>query len=116
MADKRVTDLPSASEVHDSDLFLLEQSGVAKKLPGEIFRQYAHDIAGADFNAQNHLILILKDGTQVDAGVFPAGPGTGDMLASTYDPAGGRKQVAFKSDMFTALVVKDGLLCAVYNG
>ena len=32
-----------------------------------------------------------------------AGSGTGDMLASTYDPAGGARQVAFAADMVTSL-------------
>ncbi len=79
MADKRVTDLPSASEVHDSDLFLLEQSGVAKKLPGETFRQYAHDIESATINAQFHLILTLKGGETLDAGMLPTGFRAGSM-------------------------------------
>lgn len=36
----------------------------------------------------------------------PAGAGTGDMTESTYDPAGGRRQVAFDSDL--AAVAKSG--------
>ena len=101
MADKEISSLPAATSITDADLFVLLQSGAAKKLTGEILRKYAHDIDSASINAQGHLILTLKGGETVDAGTLPAGPGTGDMLASIYDAAQGRKQVAFKTDLDT---------------
>ena len=36
MADKRIQDLPSASSVQLNDLFVLEQSGAAKSLTGQV--------------------------------------------------------------------------------
>lgn len=99
MADKEISSLPAATNITDADLFVLQQSGSAKSLTGELLRQYAHDIDSASINAQGHLILTLKGGETVDAGTLPAGPGTGDMLASIYDAAQGRKQMAFKTDL-----------------
>lgn len=101
MADKEISSLPAASNITDADLFVLQQSGTAKSLTGELLRQYAHDIESASINALGHLILTLKGGETVDAGTLPAGPGTGDMLASIYDAAQGRKQVAFEADLDT---------------
>ena len=40
MADKRINELPAASAVSPVDLFVLEQSGVAKKLTGTILEQW----------------------------------------------------------------------------
>lgn len=40
MADKRINELPAASAVSAADLFVLEQSGVAKKLTGDILEQW----------------------------------------------------------------------------
>src|SRR5690606_4628217 len=47
-------------------------------------------------------------GDQGDPG--PAGSGTGDMLASTYDPSGGARQVAFADELTDAGVTDHGLL------
>ena len=40
MADKRINELPAASAVSAADLFVLEQSGVAKKLTGDTLEQW----------------------------------------------------------------------------
>ena len=40
MADKTISELPSASQVTPSDLFVLEQSGTAKKLTGQILENW----------------------------------------------------------------------------
>lgn len=40
MADKRIDDLTQALAVNDDDLFVLEQSGEAKKLPGKTLLKY----------------------------------------------------------------------------
>lgn len=54
-----------------------------------------------------HLIVTLSDGTEFDAGALPAGQGSGDMLASIYDPQGKAtdifKAIALKQDTITAL-------------
>ena len=106
MADKEISSLPAATSITNADLFVLQQSGTAKSLTGAILRQYAHDIESASINAQGHLILTLKGGETVDAGTLPAGPGTGDMLASIYDAAQGRKQVAFKDETDAAIAAE----------
>ena len=43
MADKAITDLTQAQQITDEDLFVLEQSGEAKKLPGSKLVKYAKD-------------------------------------------------------------------------
>lgn len=43
MADKAITDLTQALQITDDDLFVLEQSGEAKKLPGSKLVKYAKD-------------------------------------------------------------------------
>ena len=43
MADKAITDLTQAQQITDDDLFVLEQSGEAKKLKGSQVVQYAKD-------------------------------------------------------------------------
>lgn len=43
MADKAITDLTQATQITDDDLFVLEQGGEAKKLPGSKLVKYAKD-------------------------------------------------------------------------
>lgn len=43
MADKAITDLTQAQQITDEDLFVLEQGGEAKKLPGSKLVKYAKD-------------------------------------------------------------------------
>lgn len=54
-----------------------------------------------------HLIVTLSDGSEFDAGALPAGQGSGDMLASVYDPQGKAtdifKAIDLKQDVITAL-------------
>ena len=40
MADKSISELTQATEVTDSDLFVLQQGNVAKKLPGSTLKNY----------------------------------------------------------------------------
>lgn len=48
-----------------------------------------------------HLIVTLSDGTSYDAGYCrgASGAGTGDMLASTYDPQNKQKPALFQGDV-----------------
>lgn len=46
MADRPINKLPAASTVYDSDLFVLDQNGIAKKMTGEMFRKYFLKVAG----------------------------------------------------------------------
>ena len=48
MADKAITDLTQAQQITDDDLFVLEQSGEAKKLKGSQVVQYAKDAVAAE--------------------------------------------------------------------
>ena len=43
MADKAITDLTQAQQITGEDLFVLEQGGEAKKLPGSKLVKYAKD-------------------------------------------------------------------------
>lgn len=46
MADKPINKLPAATTVYDTDLFVLDQGGMAKKMTGEMFRKYFLKVAG----------------------------------------------------------------------
>ena len=48
MADKAITDLTQAQQITGDDLFVLEQSGEAKKLKGSQVVQYAKDAVAAE--------------------------------------------------------------------
>ena len=48
MADKAITDLTQATQITNEDLFVLEQSGEAKKLKGSQVVQYAKDAVAAE--------------------------------------------------------------------
>ena len=48
MADKAITDLTQATQITSEDLFVLEQSGEAKKLKGSQVVQYAKDAVAAE--------------------------------------------------------------------
>ena len=48
MADKRIADLTQAQQITNEDLFVLEQSGEAKKLKGSQVVQYAKDAVAAE--------------------------------------------------------------------
>ena len=48
MADKAITDLTQAQQITDDDLFVLEQSGEAKKLKGSQVVQYAKDAVATE--------------------------------------------------------------------
>lgn len=48
MADKAITDLTQATQITNEDLFVLEQSGEAKKLKGSQVVQYAKDSVAAE--------------------------------------------------------------------
>ena len=40
MADKSITELTQATEITDSDLFVLQRGGTAKKLTGSTLKDY----------------------------------------------------------------------------
>ena len=51
MADKLISDLTQALQINNEDLFVLEQSGEAKKLKGARLVKYAQDAVGAQVTA-----------------------------------------------------------------
>lgn len=59
MADRQISDLVAATSVQDADLFVLEQSGTAKKLTGLIFLQWLVQQADGHGGIQS----IAKTGT-----------------------------------------------------
>lgn len=42
MADKQINELTAATQIHDTDLFVLQQNGTAKKLTGQLFNEFIH--------------------------------------------------------------------------
>ena len=59
MADRAITDLPEASAVTTSDLFVLQQSGAAKKVTGETL---IHDLSAA-LEAHGGVVSVVKRST-----------------------------------------------------
>ena len=64
MADKRISELPNLASIQDDAMFVVEYNGVAYHLTGKQFKAFAESLGGGS-NGE-----------------------TGDMDASTYDPAG----------------------------
>ena len=74
MADKAITDLTQATQITGDDLFVLEQSGEAKKLKGSQVVQYAKDSVAAEVqgvkeyadNAKASADAAAKDATRAE--------------------------------------------------
>lgn len=74
MADKRIADLTQAQQITNEDLFVLEQSGEAKKLKGSQVVQYAKDSVAAEVqgvkeyadNAKASADAAAKDATRAE--------------------------------------------------
>lgn len=75
MADRKISELPKASTIIDTDKFLLEQDSQAKMLEAYLFRQYA-EIAGRNAAGQ------LKQGDKGEKGE------TGNGIVSIAKTAG----------------------------
>lgn len=86
MADKRIDDLTQALQITNEDLFVLEQSGEAKKLKGSQVVQYAKDSVAAEVqgvkeyadNAKASADAAAKDATRAEA----AAQGIDDKVAA----------------------------------
>lgn len=70
MADKAITDLTQAQQITDDDLFVLEQSGEAKKLKGSQVVQYAKDAVAAEVQGVKEYADTAK--TSADAAAASA--------------------------------------------
>lgn len=107
MADKRISELPNLSAIEDSALLVVEFNGVAYKLTGKQFKDFAASVAGSG------------DGSS-------GGSGGGDMVTATYDPDGAVAQAggikAYVSDVVDDLDVPavttddNGKFLRVVNG
>lgn len=82
MADKQISDLVAASAVQVADLFVLEQSGTAKKLTGQILVNYLT----ANVNAHGGItsITIVDSGTPRDGATHTATIHYADTTTSTF--------------------------------
>lgn len=127
--DKRIQDLTAASEINDNDYFVLEQDGEAMKLMGELLKDYinrnimsvtvsqlpAGSQPTVSFNTQTGaLSLGIPKGDTGPPGprgpAGPSGPGTGDMLASVYDPDGNVGDVGISAFVEDAITVISALI------
>lgn len=114
--DRTISELPSASAINDASLIPIEQSGDAMSITGALVKSYAQGaITGLTATAttlaagsQATVTKTVQSGTlrltfgipRGDTGATgPSGSGTGDMVASVYDPAGGARQVAFADEI-----------------
>lgn len=82
MADKQISDLVAATSVQVADLFVLEQSGTAKKLTGQILVNYLT----ANVNAHGGItsITIVDSGTPRDGATHTATIHYADTTTSTF--------------------------------
>ena len=86
MADKAISDLTQATQITGEDLFVLEQSGEAKKLKGSQVVQYAKDSVAAEVqdvkeyadNAKASADAAAKDATRAET----AAQGIDDKVAA----------------------------------
>lgn len=72
MADAYITDLPAASQLTDTDALLVNQSGVARMLSGEILRSFI------DRNVMNISVVTVE--STDPAGVRSFDPDTGTLV------------------------------------
>lgn len=100
ITDKRIDELPVATSVGDSDLFVVEQGGVAKSIEGSVIRSnFSQEVDNAlsstsENPVQNKVVKAALD-KKVDnvsgKGLIPAGGTTGQFLVKSsgtdYDAA-----------------------------
>ena len=137
MADKSINDLPAVESLADDGLLPVYQDGGTKRLTGALLAQYAAAAAKVQADAAavsaekaeaasnkpayigdngNWYTWDNQAGGYADSGVAatgpagPAGSGTGDMLASVYDPAGKAKQVLCKGEVTASVSGKKLIL------
>lgn len=89
MADKQISDLVAATSIQTSDLFVLEQSGTAKKLTGQILVNYLTSIA--DGHGGIASITWTTSGTAGDGQYHYATIHYADTTTSTFTIRDGLK-------------------------
>jgi hypothetical protein len=96
---KRIDELPAATGVGDSDLFVVEQSGVAKSVEGSVLRSnFSQEVdstlsSTSENPVQNKVVKAALDGKANNADIhnLPSGGTAGQFLvkqsATDYDAA-----------------------------
>ena len=78
MADKQINELTQATQITDADLFVLEQNGTAKKLPGETLLDYltlnVMRVTATTLAAGSQATAVYNKTTGVLALGIPEGP------------------------------------------
>ena len=82
MADKQISDLTAATSVQTADLFVLEQSGTAKKLTGQTLENWLLTFADGHGGIQS--ITIVDSGTPRDGATHTATIHYADATTSTF--------------------------------
>ena len=67
MADKAITDLTQATQITGEDLFVLEQNGTAKKLPGSRLVKYAKDAVDGEVQKAQGYANSAKESADASA-------------------------------------------------
>lgn len=89
MADKQITDLVSATSIGATDLFVLEQGGVAKKLTGQILINWMTSYADGHGGIQS--ITWTTSGTSGNGQLHTATIHYADATTSTFSVRDGYK-------------------------
>ena len=89
MADKQIADLVSATNINASDLFVLEQGGVAKKLTGQILINWLTSYADGHGGIQS--ITWTTSGTSGNGQLHTATIHYADATTSTFSIRDGYK-------------------------
>lgn len=104
---KKITDLTAASTILDEDSFVLEQEGLAMRLPGSVLRKYAEDKAEDVANdiwqnlPQGTSVSVVKSGTTVTVTLTLEGGITSTSVITVDD------------NDYPVSIVTDGVACAV---
>jgi hypothetical protein len=85
MAEKRVSELPEALSLTDTDVFVIEQSGIAKKVTAETLKENFGDNSG---NTEENLVDKI-DFSAWEDGEFTVTAG-GDTKNGSVTFSGGR--------------------------
>lgn len=94
MADKRVADLTQAQQITGEDLFVLEQSGKAKKLKGSQVVQYAKDAVAEEVQGVKEYADNAKASADAAAGSSTAAGQKATQAAQSAKDAASAKSAA----------------------
>lgn len=102
MAEKRVSELPEALSVTDADVFVIEQSGIAKKVTAETLKE---NFGGNPSDSDNTEEMLVTDFDLSDwnEGSFTATMSDGSKKPGsvTFDSEGNPASVTFNGHTMT---------------